>query len=150
LRPVDGKPSALGGAEVGKLLDALATEMSRPQPRREEVARQAREAAQALGGRLSAVERSPTQSADDVQRQFDALWKERQRCDGCWDRATQCYLELAALHHAVTDLDPGRRDAQVVEELKAMAARLRFPAGVDSPGAGPPFLTAPKKGEKRP
>jgi len=138
LRPIDGR-SLLAGPGFDKLLTGLGQEMGRPLPDRALVARLAGEAAQALAKPLTTLDRAPAWNAASVQKQFDVLWKGRQQCAGDWDCAAQYYLALAAQYNALTDLDPKRRDAAVLKELKEMAARLRFPPGLASPGGTRPL-----------
>lgn len=146
LRPREGKPSPLAGAEAGKLLDALAREMGRPEPRREEVARLAHAASGVLNQRLTAIDRAPPRDVAEVRRQFESFWNEQPKWAGDWDRAASGYLALAALHHTLSDMDPERRDPATVARLKAVAAKLRFPPGFDSPASVlPPATKGPQK-----
>jgi hypothetical protein len=50
-----------------------------------------------------------------------------------WDRYTQSYLAVAALSRALAAVDPSARSAAVEDDLRATAARLRFPTDRDAP-----------------
>ena len=52
--------------------------------------------------------------------------------DATWDGA-QCYLALAALRRALTDLDPGWSNPGTKAALRGWGTQLRFPPGFDSP-----------------
>ena len=69
-----------------------------------------------------------------LRRTFSAIARDDGKTlDATWDGAAQSYLALAALHHAMTDLDPSWRNAEIRAALVGMSGQLRFPRGYDSP-----------------
>jgi hypothetical protein len=105
--------------------------MREPLPKQEEVARQARAAADLLQQRLGPLSRAKTYPAATLRQMMGAI-DSQQELAGNWDSAGQAYLALAALYNAETDLAPGRRSSAFRAGLKKMAQQLRFPAGFDS------------------
>jgi hypothetical protein len=135
---LDGKP--LGGADWQNTYDGLRQEMSRPLPDRERVAKNARTAAQALDPQLRSLEQQKRYDQTTLQGWFDRLDKDRLQLGGSWDSAAQCYLGLAALYNARTDLDPRAKNPAVRDQLRKMAGELRFPLNTDNPKKGPPYF----------
>jgi hypothetical protein len=136
-----GANSPVGDAELAKLLGAIGKEMNLPEPNQDQVAKHARAAAQILGQKATALETARPFDAPTVRQWFTTIWDDRNALSGTWDRATQGYLALAALHTAASDLDPSHRDAALQAQLRKLGKGLSFPPGVDSPrGRMPPFL----------
>jgi Cytochrome c554 and c-prime len=140
---LDGQP--LGGADWKSAYGELRKAMSQPLPDQETAAKAARAAAQALRPQLQRIEQTKRLDARQLRGWFDTLDREKQSLGGNWDSAAQCYLALAAIHNGLTDLDPKEKSAALRERLRKMAAELRFPKKIDSPGIAPPYFGEPHK-----
>lgn len=125
-------PRAGGSVESLKTLDALRLAMETPAPDRARVVMLARQSSAGLArwlDGLSAVRLDPLA----LRQTLDRIDRDDGHPAASWDGAAQRYLALAALYHAVSDLDPSYRDPRLEAALGVMVDRLRFPDGTDSP-----------------
>ncbi len=129
-----GERSPLASQAMADALSQLRDEMGPPVPDRAKVQQQASALARQFGERLPSIDRAPTWKPVTLRPWYNQLLlRDGYDFDANWDRATQSYLSLAALHNALTDLDPTQRDPATVTALKSMGKQLRFPRGQDSP-----------------
>ncbi|MFN4258774.1 MAG: multiheme c-type cytochrome [Gemmataceae bacterium] len=118
--------------KVTKALTGLRNEMEQPYPTPTRVAAQARTSAELLRQCLPRLAEAPAWEVAFLRRRFEDI-QQAQHLDVNWDAATQRYLALAALYHARTDRDRAQRDPKIRAELQALAKKLSFPPGWDSP-----------------
>jgi hypothetical protein len=121
--------SAPGGGTAGRdLLAGLDKLMRARVPNEDAVARQAGEAAARVNDWLDAVEKAPS----GPRVLLPALARAERR-PATWDEATQLYLGLAALQHALSDMEPSHRKQQagLAEAVRAVGCELEkaFPRG---------------------
>lgn len=116
-------------------LEGLRTEMRRRLPDRARTSGLAAGAAAQLGQILRGSGHVPLPGPDQLRslllHQASSL---RKGASQDWDRATQGYLKVAALHHALKDLDPQFQDPALLAELCQRRKELEFPPGSSSPG----------------
>jgi hypothetical protein len=112
------------------LLEDIANQMQRPYPNRKEVAQKAGNGAQKLQAVMDVMERAPIERAA-AERLFRSIAANKKLAEASWDSATQAYLALAALYHALGK--PGEPDPALKASLQARARRLALPKGFDSP-----------------
>src|SRR5207247_10692778 len=94
----------------------------------------ARNLALRLGAAAGKAASGQSYDLASLRRTFAAVARDDAKTlDATWDGAAQSYLALAALHHAMTDLDPSWRNAEIRAALVGMSGQLRFPRGYDSP-----------------
>jgi Cytochrome c554 and c-prime len=125
---------ALSGPRTGEVKDTLEKvrgEMNKRNPDRVSIAPLARNAAQDLQLPLTRLCKAPIEPVPDIRNRLELLLGEKRTN---WDRDTQRYLAMAALHHALGDLAPDQRDPGWKKELMDLAGKLAFPKGQDSPG----------------
>jgi len=121
--------------KVLSLLADVRTEMNKPRPRQAQVATLARTAAERLNFPVGRLMLTGTLEPAAIRRRLTGILEEETRGpEGNWDRATQRYLGLAALFHALGDLAPGQCDPALRRYLDRLAGRLAYPIGQDSPG----------------
>jgi hypothetical protein len=131
---VNSRPGEKDSHQVQTARDDLRKAMGTQTADRDQIARKAKAAAEYLGQTLAALEQTGTGDLLPPRQLFEAIAKDNQKgLDADWDSATQYYLALAALHQAMTDLDPPQRDPRWRKVLQVMAGTLRFPPGQDSP-----------------
>jgi hypothetical protein len=130
-------PFANGGAE-DKVLTRIAdvrAEMNRPRPRQAQATALARTAAGQLNFPIERLMLATTLDPAAMRRRLTAVLENGAGgTEGNWDRATQRYLGLAALYHALGDLGPGLCDPTLRNYLERLADQLAFPVGQESPG----------------
>ncbi len=115
-------------------LEALRREMQKPLPDRAKVTAAARNLALQLGAEAGKAARGKTFDIALLRTTFSNVARDERELHGAtWDGAAQSYLALAALHHAMTDLDPAWREPAVRSAIVEMREDLRFPRGFDSP-----------------
>lgn len=127
------RAETVGGSEKISL-NSLRAEMQKPLPDRAKVTAESKRVAEQLGHAAAQVARSRPDSVAQLGQAFTAIARDDAKgLDSTWDGATQCYLALAALHHALTDLDPSWSNPQRKAALRGLGNQLRFPPGFDSP-----------------
>jgi hypothetical protein len=110
-------------------LDGLRRAMERPGPSKGEAVTKSRAAADSLDRVLERYGKPLP-----VAALFRTVAEEDGRDAGTsWDRATQYYLALAALHNAWADTKRPPPPAAVRPALRELAGLLAFPQGFDSP-----------------
>jgi Cytochrome c554 and c-prime len=125
--------------ETGDAIERLRSLMNQPVPPAAEVAALAEKAAIGLEDWLAGIQSQHYQS-QWIRQQLERLVETaRSRTPMNWDRATQQYLAIAALHRALGDLDLAARDPAWDSELDTVARALAFPPHVDSPTGLPPL-----------
>jgi hypothetical protein len=135
------RPSGKGETQVLGVLGELKKEMEKASPNAKQIADRARAAHAELGRFLSDADRAHYEPAS-LRTLFESIRKDEQKAAGTnWDGAAQTYLALAALYHALGDMDPGHRDPTLKDLLKARAKQLEFPIGYDSPRGLEPKLS---------
>ncbi len=115
-------------------LATLRRVMARRVPPRGEAADLATRASARLAGWLRQTAHEPPLGPAQLKpwllERFSALEKDQAED---WDRQTQDYLAVAALHHALKDLDPKFQDPALLAVLCQRRKELAFPAGSSSP-----------------
>jgi hypothetical protein len=98
------------------------------------VQEEARRLAQQLGQEAGRLAQGRPDNAALLRQMFATIARDDAKAlDATWDGAAQCYLALAALHHAISDLDPSWSRPTTKNALRGLGTQLRFPPGLDSP-----------------
>jgi hypothetical protein len=121
-----------GDPELEDALRRIGEEMGKPNPERETIAKQARDAATRSEPWVTKIERG-RYDAGLLRQWLRARDKEAEFAAKDWDQSAQRFLGNAAIYHALGDLDPTYRDPALKSVLEVMRKQLGFPRGYDSP-----------------
>jgi hypothetical protein len=131
--PLLGRSLLAPDERLSSMLTTLRSEMEKPIPNRTKIQAWADSANVELGV-LAQIRSTRLFTRPSINALFGSIVEDEEKLvPANWDSDAQTYLALAALYHARTDLDPRLRDPETIASLQAVAERLRFAPGSESP-----------------